>query len=261
MAQKKKYTASKKVVNAQAAVQAHQNKKPGDFSSAYEEELKQVMERILNREDFRYSLDGDALYRQYRNQAIQNGRLAMADTMGQAAALTGGYGSSYAQSVGQQAYSQQLDALADRIPELYNLAMNQYKLQTQGLQQKYDLLSGAQQQEYSRYQDALAAWQNEAEQLWNAYTDARDTDYQIYRDDIADWKWEKRFNENQRRYNRQWAASHPTAPAQKVLSTSKTLAVSSKPATSTAAKDRIKGQTSSAKIGSLLSVLKKSMGK
>lgn len=257
MSQKKKYTASKKVKKAESAIQEHQKTKPGAFSSDYEQALQQVMERILNREDFRYSLDGDALYRQYRDQAVQNGRLAMADTMGQAAALTGGYGSSYAQSVGQQAYHQQLDALADRIPELYDLAMNQYKLQTQGLQQKYDLLSDAQQQEYSRYQDALAAWQKEAQQLWSVYTDARDTDYQTYRDNIADWKWEKQFNENKRRYNRQWAASHPKVSQQPILSTLKAPAGSSAPDSTVAVKDKIKVQSSSMKSSSMLSSLKK----
>lgn len=60
--------------------------------------------------------------------------------MGQAAALTGGYGSSYAQSVGQQAYARQLDALGDKIPALYRLAMEQYKLRAQGLQDRYRLL-------------------------------------------------------------------------------------------------------------------------
>ena len=210
MAEKKEYTASKKVLDAEAAVQRQKAAKPEGYVSSYEAPLRQAMERILNREDFHYNLDGDALYRRYRNQAVQNGRLAMADTAGQAAARTGGYGNSYAQSVGQQAYNRQLDSLADRIPELYNLAMSQYQLQTQNLQRKYDLLSGAQQQEYSHYQDALAAWQKEADQLWQAYTDARDSDYDAYRDEVADWQWQQEFDENKRRYDQQWAADHPT---------------------------------------------------
>ena len=217
MAQKKEYTASQKVLDAQAAVQEQKNRKPGEYVSSYEAPLKELMDRILNREDFHYSLDGDALYRRYRNQAVQNGRLAMADAAGQAAALTGGYGNSYAQTVGQQAYNRQLESLNDRIPELYNLAMNQYRLKTQGLQQKYDLLSGAQQQEYGRYQDALAAWQKEADQLWNIYTDARDTDYNAYRDEIADWQWQQEFDENQRRYDQQWAASQPVTTDTKTV--------------------------------------------
>ena len=217
MAQKKEYTASQKVLDAQAAVQEQKNRKPGEYVSSYEAPLKELMDRILNREDFHYSLDGDALYRRYRNQAVQNGRLAMADAAGQAAALTGGYGNSYAQTVGQQAYNRQLESLNDRIPELYNLAMNQYRLKTQGLQQKYDLLSGAQKQEYGRYQDALAAWQKEADQLWRAYTDARDTDYRTYRDEIADWQWQQEFDENQRRYDQQWAASQPVTTDTKTV--------------------------------------------
>lgn len=213
MAQKKEYTASQRVLDAQAAVEAQKSAKPADYQSAYDAQLEQVMERILNREDFRYDLDGDALYRRYRDSAVRNGRLAMEDTMGKAAALTGGYGSSYAQSVGQQAYHSQMESLADRIPELYNLAMNQYRLQTQGLQQKYDLLSGAQKQEYQRYQDALAAWQKEADQLWQRYTDERSSDYASYRDEISDWKWQQEYDENRRRYDQQWEADHPTVTA------------------------------------------------
>ena len=191
--------------------------KPREYTSAYDDALKQVMERILNREDFHYDLAGDALYRQYRNQAERSGRLAMEDTTGMAAALTGGYGNSYAQSVGQQAYSRELDNLADRIPERYNLAMSQYQLQSQGLREKYDLLSGAKQQEYQQYQDSLAAWQKEADQLWQRYTDARDTDYKTYRDEIADWKWQQEFDENQRRYDQQWAASQPVTTDTKTV--------------------------------------------
>ena len=206
MAQKKEYVPSQQVLDAEAAYQNQNGLKPGQYASNYDAQLKQAMDRILNREAFHYNLDGDALYQRYRKQAIQNGRLAMTDAVGQAAALTGGYGNSYAQSVGQQAYSRQLDSLADRIPELYNLAMNQYQLQTQSLQQNYDLLSGAERQEYERYRNSLAAWQQEADRLWNIYTDTRDTDYDRYRDEIDDWKWQEEFNESKRRYNKKQAA-------------------------------------------------------
>ena len=79
------------------------------------------------------------------------------------------------------------------------------------------MLSGAQEQEYGRYQDALAAWQKEADQLWKAYTDARDTDYRTYRDEIADWQWQQEFDENQRRYDQQWAASQPVTTDTKTV--------------------------------------------
>ena len=83
------------------------------------------------------------------------------DTMGQAAALTGGYGSSYGQSVGQQTYQQYLQGLNDKIPELYGLALDQYNQEGQQLQNQYAMLGDLRDGEYGRYQDALAEyWRN-----------------------------------------------------------------------------------------------------
>ena len=88
--------------------------------------LTNTMNDIENREKFSYDVNGDALYQQYKDQYTTQGKLAMMDTMGQAAAMTGGYGNSYAQSVGQQAYQGYLQQLTDKIPELYQLALNKY---------------------------------------------------------------------------------------------------------------------------------------
>lgn len=211
MGEKKKYAASREVTQAQEAVQEHQQTQPGAYESPYGDALKQTLDKILNQQDFQYRLDGDALYRRYRNQAVRDGQRAMSDTMGQAAALTGGYGNSYAQAAGQQAYSRQLESLADRIPELYSLAMEQYKLRTQGLKEKYSLLSDADRTQYDRYTDSLAAWQEEADRLQRQYESVRDSDYGAYRDDVADWQWQEEFDENRRRYDQQWEADHPTA--------------------------------------------------
>ena len=219
MAQKKEYTASQKVLDAQAAVQEQKNRKPGEYVSSYEAPLKELMDRILNREDFHYDLDGDALYRRYRNQAVQNGKLAMADAAGQAAALTGGYGNSYAQSAGQQAYARQMENLSDRIPELYQLALEQYRQQTQGLYDRYELLAGAENRDYSRYRDALEAWQKEADDLQQSYRDSLSFDYDAYRDDVADRQWQTEFDEDLRRYERDWADKHPTVTVKPTYTT------------------------------------------
>lgn len=212
MSEKKEYTPSEKVTEAENAAAAQGAQKPGVYASPYEAQLRDAMERIVNREDFGYSLNGDALYRQYRDGAIRDGRRAMADTMGQASALTGGYGNSYAQAAGQQAYARQLEQLNDRIPELYALALDQYRQQSDWMLKRYDTLAGADSEQYARWQDALAAWQREADSLWNRYTDSRDFDYGIYRDDIADDQWRQEFDEDIRRYDQEWAAAHPFLP-------------------------------------------------
>ena len=97
----------------------------------------QALEAYLNREDFQYELNSDALYRQYKDRYQELGRAAMEDTMGQAAALTGGYSSSYAQNVGQQAYQRHLKELDDVIPELYQLAYDRYQSKGDALYQTY----------------------------------------------------------------------------------------------------------------------------
>lgn len=213
---KKEYKASSAVTDAKKRVEEHGQKKPDKYVSEYDGALRDAMEKILNQEDFQYRLNGDALYRQYRNQAVKNGQRAMEDTMGQAAALTGGYGNSYAQSVGQQAYARQLDNLGDKIPALYRLAMEQYKLRAQGLQDRYRLLGDAENQAYSRYADSLNAWQAEADRLMQQYTNAKEEDYGAWRDEIADWKWQQDFDENKRRYDQEWDDKHPPYSAPSV---------------------------------------------
>ena len=55
---------------------------------------QEALDAYMNRPDFQYDANGDALYRHYKDQYTELGKRAMQDTMGQAAALTGGDGSS-----------------------------------------------------------------------------------------------------------------------------------------------------------------------
>lgn len=209
----KTYTPSQLVADAQAAVEAQQGSRPGEYQSAWEALLQEAMEQILNRDSFHYNLNGDALYQQYRQQAVRDGRMAMMDTMGQAAAMTGGYGNSYAQTLGQQAYQQSLAQLNDRIPELYAMALEQYRMEGQDQLDRYNLLYGREKGEYDRYQDALNTWQQDANRLWNIYRDQRDYDYGTYRDSVEDAQWLKEFQEAKRRYDQEWEDAHPEVTA------------------------------------------------
>ena len=108
--------------------------------------LDGIIQKILNREDFSYDLNGDALYQQYKDKYIQQGKMAMQDTMGQAAAMTGGYGNSYAATVGNQAYQASLENLNDIVPELYQMAYDKYVQEGQDLYNQYGIASD----DYSR---------------------------------------------------------------------------------------------------------------
>lgn len=105
----------------------------------YVDQLNSLYDQIVNRKPFQYDLNGDLLYRQMADRYAQMGQQAMRDTMGQAAALTGGYGNSYANQVGNQAYQQYLTALNDNVPELWDRAYQVYQGEGDRLLQKYQL--------------------------------------------------------------------------------------------------------------------------
>lgn len=85
------YTPSGSVQAAQAYLEQVKASKPGAYQSRWDDELTSLYDQIRNRKKFSYDMGTDPLYQQYREQYQRLGRLAMQDTMGQAAALTGGY--------------------------------------------------------------------------------------------------------------------------------------------------------------------------
>ena len=97
------YKESNAVKQARNAMNNHNANKPVAWNGGkFGDTLNGILDQINNREKFSYDLNGDALYQQYKQQYMNQGKLAMVDTMGQASAMTGGYGSSYAETVGNQ---------------------------------------------------------------------------------------------------------------------------------------------------------------
>ena len=87
------YKASDSVNLAKAALDAHEANRVADWTGGtYGDALKGAIDKIANREKFSYDLNGDALCQQYKEQSINQGRLAMQDTIGKASAMNGGYG-------------------------------------------------------------------------------------------------------------------------------------------------------------------------
>jgi hypothetical protein len=154
----------------------------GDFQYAKQGDLSGIMDKILNRQEFKYDLNGDALYKQYADKYITQGKMAMQDTMGRAAALTGGYGNSYAASVGNQAYQQSLQQLNDVVPELYQMAYDRYAQEGQDLLNQYSLLSADKNAEYGMWGDKRNQLIAERDYAANAANDAYARDYGEFND-------------------------------------------------------------------------------
>lgn len=217
------YQESDVVKQAQALLQQQLANKPGDYTSSWQGQLTDILQQLQNREEFSYDLNNDALYQQYANQYILQGQKAMMDTMGQAQAMTGGYGNSYAQSVGQQAYQGYIQQLNDKVPELYQLALSKYQMEGDEMKDQAALIAQMEDRDYGRYQDQLNQYYTELDQAYSRYDAERDYDYGMWadgrdfgygqyiddrnyqyqqdRDKVSDEQWQKEFDEALRQWN------------------------------------------------------------
>lgn len=130
---------------------------PGAYQSAYAPAMQATLNQLLNPEGFKYDVNADGLYQQIKDNYTKAGRQAMMDTQGQSAALTGGYGNSYAAQAGQQAYQESLGNLAAMIPELQQLAYQQYQ---QGMDDRRNNLEAMRKLEDQDYQRWLQDYQD-----------------------------------------------------------------------------------------------------
>ena len=133
------YTPSAAVSQAQQYLNNVVSGKPADYQSSYKGQLDDLYNQVMNRQKFSYDVGSDPLYAQYRDQYMNLGNQAMMDTTAQAAALTGGYGNSYAATAGNQAYQAYLQQLNNVVPDLYQMALQRYQQEGEDLNTKYAL--------------------------------------------------------------------------------------------------------------------------
>ena len=210
------YQKSQDVINAETnktnAENAYNTFFNNGFTFSQGDAYSDVMNKILNREKFSYDVNGDALYQQYKDKYIQQGKMAMADTMGQAAAMTGGYGNSYAASVGNQAYQASLQQLNDIIPQLYQMAYDRYNQEGQDLYNRYGMLSNERSTEYGMWTDEGNRLGVDRTYASNEYNNAYNRDYGMWSDmgDILNNNRTYSSNEYNNAYNREFA-EHTTS--------------------------------------------------
>lgn len=190
------YQASEAVQDAYSQLQNTLNNKPGEYQSQYSETMKNLLNNILNQKDFSYDFNADAMYQNYKNQYMQQGKQAMQDTQAAASALTGGYGSSYATSAASQAYQQYLTALNDKLPELYNMALQKYQLDTDKMYNQFSAVGQQEDREYGQYRDTVSDWQADRSYGLNQYDTLYNQDYGAYRDQVSDYYNDRDFYAN-----------------------------------------------------------------
>lgn len=160
---------------------------------------------LQNYKKFSYDFNADPLYQNYKDQYVQAGQMAMQDTMGNAAALSGGYGNSYAATAGNQAYQQYLTQLNNVIPELYQAAYTRYNDDRNNARANYEMMKGLADDAYSRSKDAVDLYQTNLSNAYGIYNDRlnydytksvddRNYNYQVGRDKVTDANNDRNYN-------------------------------------------------------------------
>lgn len=189
-----KYTPSNRVNDYADKLEDLENSKPGDFSSRYDEQIQNIINTIQNRPQFDQGQVYDSdLYKQYREQYIQQGNKAMRDTMGNAAALTGGYGSTYATAAGQQAYDGYLSQLGDKTMDIYDRVYNQYLNEGQELYNQLGMYNNQDSIDYGRYRDTVGDYYNDLNYYSNRYNTEYANDFNAYQTDQDAMRWAEQY--------------------------------------------------------------------
>lgn len=145
------------------------------FADQYAGARNELLDRIMNEEKFTFDPRSDPTYQAYRQAYLREGARNRADTLGQAAALTGGGLSTAALAASQQAGDYYNTQLTDKIPELQQQAYNQYLDQIMNNRQNLSAVMGLSDQERGWYESDLGQWNTD-----------RDFEYQNYRDNKDD---------------------------------------------------------------------------
>jgi len=148
----------------------------------YQQQANDLLSQYDSRGAFSYDPQNDPGFQALKNQYVHQGQRAMQDTMGQAAGLTGGYGSTYAQSAGNQAYNEYLTQLNAQIPALQQQARAAWDAEGQRMLDRYNLALNQANTAYGQGRDALGDLRYEQE----------------YADDMAYRQWQMQQAEQDR---------------------------------------------------------------
>ena len=135
--------------------------------TSYTDQIKELMSQIQNRDKFEYDVDSDTLFQQALASAMSSGKTAMQDTIGQASALTGGYGSTYATTAGNQAYNNFIQDAYNNLPEYYQMALEAYQMEGDEMYKQLGMLTDADATEYERMYNSWSANFSNAQSMYN----------------------------------------------------------------------------------------------
>lgn len=142
--------------------------------AAYESRNKETMDALTGQVGSGY--DGSTLakaYQQYREQATDAAAKSAENAQATAAALAGGYGSSYADSVAKQNQATALEGIASAVPGLRSKALTEYQNEQNGLLAALSGMGTTEALDRSAYGSNLANYNNQLNFLRSQSAQAR----------------------------------------------------------------------------------------
>ena len=158
--------------------------KPAEYKSEHADQLGGLYQQVLGRGSFQYDPGKDPMYDQYRQQYIENGQRAAADTKSAMGALTGGYGNTMGITAVNEQYGQNLQGINDNLAALKENA--QAADEADANRQTAQLQTAAQQeaQDYSRWQDQNDRWRDDRDFAAQQAQMTWANDYQQFSDNM-----------------------------------------------------------------------------
>lgn len=177
------YMESDEVEGRREQLRKVEENRPDPFKSKYQDQISNLLDGIYNQKKFSYTgkdLQNDDIYKMYAQRYSDSARRAMQDTMANAQAQSGGYGSSYAAQVAQQAYDNQMTGLNDKALDFRDRAYQMYRDDQANEYNKLQAFQGQDNTDYGRYRDTVTDWQNDRNYYLNALNGERAHDLNVY---------------------------------------------------------------------------------
>lgn len=152
------------------------------YENAFAQQQKDLLDRILNREDFSWSKETDPQWSSYKKSYLREGDRATANALARASAASGGRPSSYAVNAATQAGDYYATKLNDVIPTLYQQAYERYLDEYNMKLKDLNAVNQQEQLDYAKYLDRLGQFNTDRGFAYQNYAD----DYDRLRSQLAD---------------------------------------------------------------------------
>ncbi len=186
------YKKSDSLKKVESAIEEWEQEKPGEYVSPYSDKIDALLDEILGRGDFSYSLQSDPLYEQYRGLYVNNGKKAMRDTVGSMTAMTGGYGNSYALTAGEQVYGEYLQELDDIALELRDRAYGEWVDVGDRLLEDVSLLRSLDGDDYEKYLESIEGYYKDGEYLLKKLANMSDAEFEMFITQTELWESDRK---------------------------------------------------------------------